>query len=261
MSVTMLPGGHVSRDRTVVAGALLAVTSLAWLYLLLRADPMGGGAMGPMDAMSLHAWSPADYALTWTMWVVMMAAMMLPSIIPLTRVYVAVARKARRQGSPVPATAVFVSGYLLVWAVFSLLATTAQLFLDRAALLTESARTTSLVVAGGLLLATGVYELTPLKRSCLRACRGPVDFVARHWRKGTSGAVRLGVDAGLFCLGCCAMLMALLFVGGVMNLLWVAGIAAFLLIEKLVPAAEVVSRVGGFAMAAAGLGLLAAAAV
>ena len=260
MSVTTVSGGRVSRDRTVVAGALLSVTALAWLSLVLRADPLGS-AMDPMDTMSLHVWSPADYALTWAMWVVMMAAMMLPSIIPLTQVYVAVARKARRQGSPVPATAVFVSGYLLVWAAFSLTATTAQLLLDRAALLTGSIRTTSLVAAGGLLLATGVYELTPLKRSCLRACRGPVDFVARHWRQGTWGALRLGVAAGAFCLGCCAMLMALLFVGGVMNLLWVAGVAAFVLVEKLVPAAEVVSRVGGFVMAAAGLGLLAAAAV
>lgn len=261
MSLATLPGGRRSGDRTVVVGALLVVTSLAWLYLLLRSDPSGAEAMDAMDTMGMQVWSPADYALTCTMWVVMMAAMMLPSIIPLTQVYVAIARKARRQGSPVPATAVFVGGYLLVWAAFSLLATTAQLFLDRAALLTGSARTTSLVVAGGLLLATGLYELTPLKRSCLRACRGPVDFVARHWRTGTLGAMRLGIDAGLYCLGCCAMLMSLLFVGGVMNLLWVAAIALFVLVEKLLPQAEIVSRVGGVVMASGGLGLLAVVAI
>lgn len=248
-----------SRDQLTVAATLLAVAALAWLFLVLRGDSMATGSMDPMDSMSLHAWSASDYVLTWTMWVVMMAAMMLPSIIPLTHVYVAIGRKARRQGSQVPPTAVFVAGYLLVWTAFSLLATTAQLILDRAALLTDSARTTSLSVAGGLVLATGVYELTPLKRSCLRVCRGPVDFIARHWHKGTLGALRLGAHAGLFCLGCCALLMALLFVGGVMNLLWVAVIAAFVLVEKVAPAGDVASRLAGAALTLGGVGLLAAA--
>lgn len=263
MSVPTRAPRRVTRDRATVAVALLGVTILAWLYLVLRVDPMTGDVMGaladPMSSTTMRGWSVSDYVLTWAMWVVMMAAMMLPSIIPLTQVYVAVRAKARRQGGDVPATALFVAGYLLVWTGFSVAATTAQLFLDHAALLTDSARTTSVAVAGGLLLATGIYELTPLKRSCLRACRGPVDFVVRHWRKGTLGAVRLGAHAGMFCLGCCAMVMALLFVGGVMNLLWVALLAVFVLVEKLVPAGDVVSRFAGVAMVLAGSGLLVAA--
>ena len=259
MSLSTGSGRFLSRDQLTVAAALLAVAALAWLFLILRGDLMAAGSMDPMESMTLHTWSASDYVLTWTMWVVMMAAMMLPSIIPLTHVYVAIGRKARRQGSQVPPTAVFVAGYLLVWTAFSLLATTAQLMLDRAAVLTDSARTTSLSVAGGLLLATGIYELTPLKRSCLRVCRGPVDFVARRWRKGTIGALQLGAHAGMFCLGCCALLMTLLFVGGVMNLLWVAIVAAFVLVEKVVPGGDLTSRLAAVALTLGGLGLLAAA--
>lgn len=259
MSLSTDSGRRLSRDQITVAAALLAVAALAWLFLILRGDSMVAGSMDPMGSMTLHAWSATDYVLTWTMWVVMMAAMMLPSIIPMTHVYVAIGSKARRQGSHIPPTAVFVAGYLLVWTAFSLVATTAQLMLDRAALLTDSARTTSLSVVGGLLLATGIYELTPLKRSCLGVCRGPVDFIARHWRKGTLGALQLGAHAGMFCLGCCALLMTLLFVGGVMNLLWVAVISAFVLVEKLVPAGDRTSLLGAVALTLGGLGLLAAA--
>jgi predicted metal-binding membrane protein len=260
MSSSTTSGHRLSRDQLTVAAALLGVAALAWLYLILRGDSMVADPMGPMESTTLHAWSASDYVLTWTMWVVMMAAMMLPTIIPLTHMYVAIGTKARRQGSPVPPTAVFVAGYLLVWTAFSLVATTAQFVLDRATLLTDNARTTSLSVAGGLLLATGVYELTPLKRSCLRACRGPADFIVHRWRKGTLGALQLGAHAGMFCLGCCALLMTLLFVGGVMNLLWVAIIATFVLVEKLLPAGELTSRLAGVAMAVGGIGLLVAAA-
>lgn len=257
MSGAAVVGGRLARDRLVVRAGLSAVAALAWVYLAVRTDPMSGADdTVPMGLMGFHEWSTSDYLLTWTMWVVMMVAMVLPSIIALTQVYVAIGRKARREGRIVPPTAVFVAGYLLVWAAFSVAATTAQLLLDRAALLSDTARTTSLTMAGVLLVATGAYELTPLKRACLRACRGPVDFVARHWRKGTVGALRLGARAGLFCLGCCAMLMALLFLGGVMNLLWVALVSAFVLVEKLVPAGERVARAGGLAMTAGGLGLL-----
>lgn len=260
MSFSTDSGRRLSRDQITVAAALLAVAALAWLFLILRGDAMVAGSMDVMDSMSLHTWSATDYLLTWAMWGVMMAAMMLPSIIPVTHVYVAIGSKARRQGSRVPSTAVFVAGYLLVWTAFSLLATTAQLMLDRAALLTDNARTTSLSVAGVLLLASGLYELTPLKRSCLRVCRGPVDFIARHWRRGALGALQLGARAGMFCLGCCALLMTLLFVGGVMNLLWVAIISVFVLVEKVVPVGEVTSRVGAVALMVGGVGLLAVAA-
>jgi predicted metal-binding membrane protein len=248
------------RERVGVATAMLLVSALAWLYLAYRADPNAGTSMDVMDAMSMHDWSVTDFVLTWLMWAVMMAAMMLPSVIPLTYVYVAISRKARRQGNVVPAASLFVSGYLVVWAAFSILATSLQLFLDRAAMLTDSWRTTSVGLAGALLLAAGIYELTPLKRACLRVCRGPIDFVTRHWRKGTAGVVRLGTLAGVYCLGCCAVLMGLLFVGGVMNLLWVAVISAFVLLEKLLPGGELTSRLAGVAMALGGLGLLVAAA-
>jgi predicted metal-binding membrane protein len=139
----------------------------------------------------------------------------------------------------------FVTGYLLAWGAFSLVATSAQWALERGALMTPMMHITSPLLGAVLFVAAGAYQLTPLKHACLHRCRTPLAFVLDHWRDGTAGALRMGAEHGAFCLGCCALVMALLFVGGIMNLVWVAAIAAFVLLEKLVPAGGTVALAGG----------------
>jgi predicted metal-binding membrane protein len=169
-------------------------------------------------------------------------------------------RKHAERGSVLPAVWVFVSGYLLVWAGFSLAAALVQAGLEHAALLTPMMESASKWLNGALLVAAGAYQLTPLKDLCLSKCRNPVQFFMTHWRPGTAGALRMGVTHGAYCVGCCWVLMLLLFAVGVMNLAWVAVIAAFVLLEKLLPAGRLVSRLAGAALIALGLAVLAFAA-
>jgi predicted metal-binding membrane protein len=225
------------RERAVILAALAGVTALAWLYLVHLARGMDG--MQDMAGMSMSA------ALMFLMWWVMMIGMMLPSTLPMTLTFATVNRRRRERGADYVPTAVFVAGYLAAWGAFSLAATAAQWALERAALMTPMGRTPSGLLGGLLFVAAGVYQLTPLKHACLRRCRSPLSFVLEHWRDGTAGALRMGAEHGAYCLGCCALLMALLFVGGVMNLLWAAAIAAFVLLEKLLPAGHAVARAAG----------------
>lgn len=235
---------------TGIAGA----TALSWLYLVRMARDMEGGSMA---MMGLHPWTPTHFAMMFTMWAVMMVGMMLPSATPTTLVYAAVARKAAREGSPIAPTAAFVAGYLAMWTLFSLGATLAQWGLERAALLSPMMVSTSPALGATLLVAAGVYQLTPFKDACLEHCRSPAHFLAERWRPGTAGAVRLGLEHGAFCLGCCWVLMGLLFFGGVMNLLWIGGITLFVLLEKVVPHGAGGGRWVGAGMILAGAAVLA----
>jgi predicted metal-binding membrane protein len=187
----------------------------------------------------------------------MMVGMMLPSATPATLVYTAVARKAAREGTPVAPVAAFVLGYLTMWTLFSAGATVAQWGLERAALLSPMLVSNSAVLGGALLVAAGAYQLTPWKDACLEHCRSPAHFVAQHWRPGTGGALRMGMEHGAYCLGCCWVLMGLLFFGGVMNLLWIAAIALFVLLEKVLPFGAGGGRWAGYAMITAGALVLA----
>ena len=250
------------RERVAILGALAAITGLAWLYLVRTAGGMAGAMAGgmtgaPMELVRIRPWESADFLFAFLMWAIMMVGMMVPSAIPMTLVYAAVARKAARQGTVVPPTFVFVSGYVAMWTLFSVAATLAQWGLDRAALLSPMLVTTSPAMGAGLLIAGGVYQLTPFKQACLRHCRSPAHFISGGWRQGASGALRMGVAHGAYCLGCCWLLMGLLFVGGVMNLLWIAVIAVFVLVEKVFPHPTWPARIGGAAMIVAGLALLA----
>jgi predicted metal-binding membrane protein len=233
MEAAVLP----RRERAAILAALAGVTALSWLYLARLARGMDG--MQDMPGMSM---SPV---LMFLMWWVMMVGMMLPSALPMTLTFATVNRRRRERGTPYVPTAVFVAGYLAAWGAFSLAATGAQWALERAALMMPMMHVSSPLLGGLLFVAAGIYQLTPLKHACLRRCRSPLAFVLERWRNGTSGALRMGAEHGAFCLGCCALLMALLFVGGVMNLLWVAAIAAFVLLEKLLPAGETVARAAG----------------
>jgi len=241
-------------DRAAVIGSLALVILVAWVYLLLGAGvemetmDMGGGQL----MLMLPEWSLRYGLVIFVMWAVMMVAMMLPSAAPVTLLVAGVARKRAAAGGTASATALFVVGYLIVWLSFAALATLLQWGLDEAGLMSDTMAIANRVVAGAVLIAAGVYQWTPLKEACLRHCRSPLDFLLFHWRDGALGAVASGIGHGVFCLGCCWMLMALLFVSGIMNIAWIAGIALVVLIEKTLPWGGRVNRVTGALLVAWG---------
>lgn len=206
--------------------------------------------MGTMTGV--RTWTATEFGLRLIMWAVMMVAMMVPTAAPMILVYAAVARKAAAQHSPLAPAFVFVAGYIAIWTVFSLVATMAQYVLDRGALLSPMMVSTSAVLGAALLIAAGIYQFTPVKGACLQKCRAPAEFIAQYWRSGTLGGFRMGLRHGAYCVGCCWILMGLMFVGGAMNLLWMAGIAIFVLLEKTVPFGRLSGRIAGGAMILAG---------
>jgi predicted metal-binding membrane protein len=253
------------RDRIIVAAALAALTALAWTYVLwLAADmdmgememtgfrmiPAGIGLMAPAPA----PWRAIEFVYVFTMWAVMMVGMMTPSAAPMILIYARVGRQASAQGKPFAAAGWFATGYLLTWAGFALVATAAQWALDRTALLDPKMASASQVFGGLVLIAAGVYQWTPLKDMCLAHCQSPLQFIQRQggFRRDPSGSLLFGLRHGAYCVGCCWIVMALLFVGGVMNVLWIAAISAFVLIEKIVPVGRLISRIAGAGFVAAG---------
>jgi predicted metal-binding membrane protein len=256
-----LAGALARGQRLAILAALLGLAAVCWLYLLAAAAEMAAMDHAAMP-MPMPPRGPAELAPLLAMWWIMMIGMMLPSATPMVLTFATVSRRRRARGRPHVPAALFVAGYLLAWAGFSAVATLAQWGLELAALMSPMDMATTSDAAGrwlgGLLfLAAGLYQLTPMKHACLRACRSPFAFVVNQWREGVGGALRMGVEHGLYCLGCCWILMALLFVGGVMNLAWVAMLAAVVLIEKLLPLGDWMARIGGVALAAYGAWLLA----
>ena len=247
------------RDRVAIYAALVGVTALSWACLMRMAAgmdmPMEMSSMA-QAGMQIKPWTPADFIYMFLMWAVMMVGMMVPTAIPMTLIYAAVARKAAGQGTPLAPSAVFISGYIAMWTIFSAGATLAQWGLDQAALLSPMMVSSSPALGASLLIAAGVYQMTPAKNACLDHCRSPAHFISEHWRLGSSGAFRMGLEHGAFCLGCCWALMGLLFFGGVMNLLWIAGITLFVLLEKVLPFGGQGGRVAGGAMIVCGLAVL-----
>ncbi|MCW2659306.1 MAG: hypothetical protein JWP83_458 [Mycobacterium sp.] len=233
------------------------ITLAAWVYVVMTARrmatgsaDMSGQSMAPMmDAMSgVQPWTATEFGLRLAMWTVMMVAMMVPTAAPMTLMYAAVARKAAAQHNPLAPTFVFVTGYIAMWTVFSVVATVAQHALDQAALLSPMMVSRSSLFGAALLIAAGIYQFTPLKNVCLRNCRNPAHFMSGNWRTGNLGAIRMGLRRGANCVGCCWILMGLLFVGGVMNLLWIAAIAVFVLLEKTIAIGDVSGKFAGAAM-------------
>jgi len=255
--VSLAPSRLLRHERAVVVLALAGVTAIAWLYLFIARQNMDMSmpAMSDMPGMRDMA---MPFAAPWVfaMWWVMMLGMMLPSAAPMILTFAALQRRKRERDQPYVPTAMFVAGYLVVWGVFSLAATTAQWALQQGALLSPMLALTSPLAGGVLFILAGIYQLTPLKNACLRQCRSPFAFVLNHWRDGRYGALRIGASHGIYCLGCCWVLMALLFAVGVMNLIGVAAIAALVFVEKLLRGGVWVGRVGGGAMAAFGAWLL-----
>ncbi len=260
----------VRRDRAIVSIALIILTLLAWLYVLRLAADMEMGSMdmtgtrmvstGIRMVMTsrLQAWSGAEFAFIFLMWSVMMVAMMLPSATPIVLLYARVGRMAAVDGEPFAPTGWFAAGYLLVWLGFAFAATSAQWGLERAALLTPMMESASNAVGGILLIMAGLYQWSPLKDTCLAQCQAPLLFIQRYggFRRNVLGALEIGVRHGAYCVGCCWALMTLLFVGGVMNVLWIAAIAALVLVEKVVVGGRLVSRAAGAGLIIAGVCLL-----
>ena len=254
----------LARDRRLIAVALAALVVLAWGYLLVLSKQMSDDAsmasMPGMRAMpnmprlgGATAGAAQSIALTVLMWWTMMIGMMVPSAAPMVLLFGNVQRRQLAAESPRLRVALFTAGYLAIWGAFSVLAAVAQLALTKLALLAPLDLTVTAWLGAVLVALAGVYQLTPLKNACLRRCRSPAEFLSSHWRRGNAGAIRMGIEHGLYCVGCCWLLMSLLFVVGVMNLVWVAVIAAFVLIEKLVPQGETTAKINGVALLALAL--------
>ena len=231
--------GIARRARLVTLAGLAVLALLAWLYLL------SGAGMQPMAGMEGMA-TPPGWPLVATMWAVMMVAMMLPSAAPAVLLYGTV---HRRSSAGAPPTFAFLAGYLACWTAFAMLAAALQLAIASPMTMMVEGR----APAAWFLIAAGLYQLTPLKDACLGRCRSPAQFLSRHYRPGMAGAFRLGLLHGAFCVGCCWLLMALLFVGGVMNLLWVVALTLIVAAEKLVPHGPFLGRAAGAALVAWGL--------
>lgn len=236
MTVASLP----KRDRVVLLSSLAAVAMLSWAYLWRIAhDPM------TMCMANMRPWTVGDLSALFWMWAIMMIAMMIPAASPMILAFAGVNRARREQSLSYVSTSAFVLGYAGAWTIFSLAATLAQEALHSAALLSSMGTMTSNTAGGALLAGTGVFQFTPLKDTCLRHCRSPLGFILTEWRDGTWGALQMGLHQGLYCVGCCWLLMGLLFVAGVMNLWWVAAIAGFVLLEKVAGAGLQMERITG----------------
>lgn len=240
------------RDRALVALSILAMCALAWVYLIYLVSEMprmaSATAVTSMAMPSEHAWALLDFTAMFVMWSVMMVAMMLPSATPMVLLYERISRKRESQGKTRNPIALFIGGYLLIWTGFSVLATLMNWALHAGGLLNSMMGRVTPGVAGVSLLAAGIYQWTTLKYACLNHCRSPVGFLMSNWNEGRWGAVRMGAHHGLYCLGCCWLLMVLLFVLGVMNLLWIAALTVFVLAEKMVPKGHLLGRVAGLLM-------------
>jgi predicted metal-binding membrane protein len=245
------------RERLIIGGCLASMVVLAWLYLFHTKTAMSGMDMPGMVMLDLNAWGPTTVLLLFVMWAVMMVAMMVPSAAPMILAFLTVNQRRQATDRPLVPVAIFLFGYLAVWTAFSAAATFAQWGLHRAAMLSTMMAATSPALNGGLLIAAGVFQWTPFKRACLKGCRSPLSFLMSEWREGTAGAFVMGLRHGTYCVGCCWILMALLFVAGVMNLFWVAMIALFVMAEKILAKGELIARVAGIGLMIAGAALMA----
>ncbi len=241
------------RDRAVVLGALAALTILCWAYLLSLPSMPAMEGMAP----GVAAWTSADALATLLMWAVMMVGMMTPPVAPMILIYARVGRQAESKGTPFASAGWFALGYFLAWTGFAALATALQWGLERALLISPMVASATPVLGGLLLIAAGIYQWTPLKNACLSQCQSPFQFIQRNggFRGQRGASVALGLRHGIYCIGCCWALMLLLFVGGVMNLAWIAAIGALVLAEKLIPG-RLFQRVVGIVLIAAGVALL-----
>lgn len=243
------------RQRWLIGAAVVFLTALSWAYTIYLA-----GAMGAMDMpsggdgmMQMHRdrWALADVITNFVMWAVMMVAMMLPSATPAILIFLRACAERSGHGAMTPAM-LFMIGYLASWTLFSAAATALQWLLHDLAYLSGGMAFDSSIAAGAVLIAAGTYQWSPLKYNCLRHCQSPIGFLFGHWKDGLAGSFQMGLLHGLYCVGCCWLLMLILFAVGIMNLAWVAGIAIYVLLEKVIPVGPRIARSSGLAVAALG---------
>jgi predicted metal-binding membrane protein len=249
----------LKRERAITLVSLAGITGLAWVYIIhLTSSMMSMDANGMQQASMpvMQTWQAGDVLLTFLMWAVMMVAMMTPSAAPMILTFAGIRRQRQPDRSSIPSTMIFLLGYLVAWSLFSAVATLIQWGLHSAALLSEDMISVSSLFSGILLIFAGIYQFTPLKNMCLSHCRTPLGFLMNEWRDETSGALRMGVRHGFYCIGCCWLLMSILFVAGVMNLLWSALIAGIVIIEKVIPCGQWISRAIGLLVVGWGIRLL-----
>jgi predicted metal-binding membrane protein len=245
------------RGRILTVGGILGLTALAWTYLIVEASTMAD--MADMAGMEpARAWTAAELGYLCVMWSIMMVGMMLPSAAPTILLVSRVGRerRVRAGGRRDPITPVFVTGYLVAWAGYSVVAATVQWMLHGTLLVSDAMVSASPFLSGGLLVVAGLFQFTPLKDRCISHCRSPLSALMSHWHEGTAGAFRMGLHHGTYCVGCCWALMALLFVLGVMNLLWVTALAVLVLLEKTLPGGRWITWTGGGALVAWGCWVL-----
>jgi predicted metal-binding membrane protein len=245
-------------DRVLVAAGLLVVSVASWAWIVPMAHDMYGPMTGSSAWMMTLQWDAPRLLALWAMWAVMMAAMMLPAASSTLLMYTRIARTRGEDRGPVLDAYVFAAGYLAIWAIFSVGATALQRTLSALVLLSPMMEPVSDVFAAGVLAAAGAYQFTPLKYRCLRSCRSPLSFLMTGWRPGRTGAFRMGLAHGAFCLGCCWALMMLLFVAGVMNLYAIVALTILVLVEKAAPAGWHADRVTGVLLIGAAVWQLAA---
>ena len=255
----------LKRDRRIVVAALVLLTALAWVFLLrhVRSMPVAAAPIPEMPGMDMSAamirtWTPGDLVVLFPMWAIMMVAMMTPSVTPMILIYARVARQFVEERRPLAATGWFTAGYLLSWTAFSLVAAIAHSLLERSGWLNPIMAPASVSVAGTMLIIAGLYQFTPLKNNCLGHCKSPLTFLETHggFKPGMVASMKVGIRHGLYCIGCCWALMALLFAGGVMNVFWIVAISTHLVIEKMLMAGHVIARLTGAVLAIAGLWLI-----
>ena len=249
-----------ARDRFLISTCIVGIAALAWAYLVYLDRQMSASVeydsmMAQMGMMTDRRWTAVDGFFTFAMWAVMMIGMMAGAAIPVLLLFAA-SQRVRAGTGVTLAVVMFGLGYLAVWLGFSACAAAAQWGLHQATMLTPTMRLANPRLAGGILLAAGAYQVTPFKGSCLTQCRSPLGFLMTRWRDGRLGAFRMGAHHGGYCLGCCWALMCVLFVVGVMNLVWVAALSGFVLLEKVGPAAAIFSRVAGAVMMVLGIFLI-----
>ena len=249
------------RDRLFIWICLVLITALAWGYLVHLGHQMSSSMahdsmMAEMGMTMDMPWTATDVFFTFTMWAVMMVGMMTGTAAPMLLLFAGAHAARGTRGRP-PAVMMFGLGYTIVWVAFSAGAALAQWLLHQTAMLTPAMAASNGQLAGGILVAAGAYQLTPVKGACLTRCRSPLGFLMTNWRAGALGAVQMGLRHGVYCLGCCWLLMCLLFVVGVMNLVWVAALAAFVLVEKIGPFGLIVARVAGAIMIVVGIRVVA----
>ena len=233
-----------------------AIALACWIWVVVMARDMYGPMLGPSAWMMTTTWNWPRILLLWAMWAAMMTAMMLPAAAPLILLYAAAARRHAEGRTPARCVYALVAGYLLVWSLYSVLATALQRMLSSALVLTPMMEPATPLAGGVVLAVAALYQLTPLKRTCLRACRSPLSFVLQRWREGAAAAFRLGVRHGVYCLGCCWALMLILFVGGVMNLAVIVALTVWVIAEKLAPFGEQTVIATGAALLALALWMI-----